>query len=62
MHLEVLDATYVCDSSCADNYLEIKHGTMLEQTGFRLFLISEIKPTKLFNIQTKGHKTNVGYL
>ncbi|KAL3981598.1 Astacin (Peptidase M12A) family protein [Acanthocheilonema viteae] len=35
VHLEVLDATYVCDSSCADNYLEIKHGTVLEQTGFR---------------------------
>ncbi|VDN04510.1 unnamed protein product [Thelazia callipaeda] len=35
VHLEVLNATYVCDSSCADNYLEIKHGTKLEQTGFR---------------------------
>uniref|UniRef100_A0A8R1XVB5 Metalloendopeptidase n=1 Tax=Onchocerca volvulus TaxID=6282 RepID=A0A8R1XVB5_ONCVO len=35
VHLEVLDAMYVCDSSCADNYLEIKHGTKLEQTGFR---------------------------
>uniref|UniRef100_A0A915Q0M6 Metalloendopeptidase n=1 Tax=Setaria digitata TaxID=48799 RepID=A0A915Q0M6_9BILA len=35
VHLEVLDAVYVCDSSCADNYLEIKHGTKLEQTGFR---------------------------
>uniref|UniRef100_A0A1I7VJ96 ADH_N_2 domain-containing protein n=1 Tax=Loa loa TaxID=7209 RepID=A0A1I7VJ96_LOALO len=35
VHLEVLDATYICDSSCADNYLEIKHGIMLEQTGFR---------------------------
>ncbi|EJW73153.1 hypothetical protein WUBG_15939 [Wuchereria bancrofti] len=32
---KVLDATYVCDSSCADNYLEIKHGAILEQTGFR---------------------------
>ncbi|MCP9266235.1 Metalloendopeptidase [Dirofilaria immitis] len=30
-----IDATYVCDSSCANNYLEIKHGTKLEQTGFR---------------------------
>lgn len=36
VHLEVLDATYVCDSSCSDNYLEIKHGANLEQTGFRL--------------------------
>ncbi|VIO86037.1 Uncharacterized protein BM_BM8506 [Brugia malayi] len=35
VHLEVLDATYVCDSSCADNYLEIKRGAILEQTGFR---------------------------
>ncbi|VDN51487.1 unnamed protein product [Dracunculus medinensis] len=35
VRLEVLDASYVCDSSCSDNYLEIKHKKNLEQTGFR---------------------------
>ncbi|GMT35897.1 hypothetical protein PFISCL1PPCAC_27194, partial [Pristionchus fissidentatus] len=35
IHFEVLESNYKCDSSCADNYLEIKHTVKLEQTGFR---------------------------
>ncbi|GMT06834.1 hypothetical protein PENTCL1PPCAC_29008, partial [Pristionchus entomophagus] len=35
IHFEVLESNYKCDSSCADNYLEIKHTSKLEQTGFR---------------------------
>ncbi|VDK17574.1 unnamed protein product [Anisakis simplex] len=35
VHFEVIDTSYSCESSCADNYLEIKHSTNLQQTGFR---------------------------
>lgn len=47
IHFEVLESNYKCDSSCADNYLEIKHTSKLEQTGFRstpfLFTIASQK-------------------
>ncbi|KJH43801.1 CUB domain protein [Dictyocaulus viviparus] len=35
IHFEVIETNFVCDSSCADNYLEIKHLKNMEQTGFR---------------------------
>ncbi|ETN72875.1 hypothetical protein NECAME_18641, partial [Necator americanus] len=35
IHFEVIETNFVCDSSCADEYLEIKHTKNMEQTGFR---------------------------
>ncbi|VDK46682.1 unnamed protein product [Cylicostephanus goldi] len=35
IHVEVIETNFVCDSSCADEYLEIKHTKNMEQTGFR---------------------------
>ncbi|VDL76067.1 unnamed protein product [Nippostrongylus brasiliensis] len=35
INFEVVSTHYVCDSSCAENYLEIKHTKNLDQTGFR---------------------------
>ncbi|MFH4975621.1 hypothetical protein AB6A40_002330 [Gnathostoma spinigerum] len=35
VHLSVLDASYKCESSCADDYLEIKYSKDMQQTGFR---------------------------
>ncbi|CAI5456407.1 unnamed protein product [Caenorhabditis angaria] len=35
IHFEVIDTKYKCDSSCAENYLEIKHSKHAERTGFR---------------------------
>ncbi|EYC20562.1 hypothetical protein Y032_0021g277 [Ancylostoma ceylanicum] len=35
IHFEVIETNFVCDSSCADEYLEIKHSKNMEQTGFR---------------------------
>ncbi|KAK6031900.1 astacin, partial [Ostertagia ostertagi] len=32
---ETVSTNFVCDSSCSENYLEIKHAKKLEQTGFR---------------------------
>ncbi|PAV58151.1 hypothetical protein WR25_11777 [Diploscapter pachys] len=32
---EVIETKYECDSSCAENYLMIKHTAKMEQTGFR---------------------------
>ncbi|CAD6185529.1 unnamed protein product [Caenorhabditis auriculariae] len=35
VHFEIIETKYKCDSSCAENYLEIKHSRNMEQTGFR---------------------------
>uniref|UniRef100_A0A7E4ZWY1 Zinc metalloproteinase n=1 Tax=Panagrellus redivivus TaxID=6233 RepID=A0A7E4ZWY1_PANRE len=35
IHFEVVHASFSCDSSCSENYLEIKHTSNLQQTGFR---------------------------
>uniref|UniRef100_A0A914DA41 CUB domain-containing protein n=1 Tax=Acrobeloides nanus TaxID=290746 RepID=A0A914DA41_9BILA len=35
IHFEVLEANFECDSSCAENYLEIKHTDNFQRTGFR---------------------------
>ncbi|CAJ0947005.1 unnamed protein product, partial [Mesorhabditis belari] len=35
VRFEITDADYKCDSSCAENYLEIKHQRDMQQTGFR---------------------------
>ncbi|KIH67104.1 astacin [Ancylostoma duodenale] len=35
IHFEVIETNFVCDSSCADEFLEIKHSKNMEQTGFR---------------------------
>ncbi|CAB3400954.1 unnamed protein product [Caenorhabditis bovis] len=35
VHLEIIDTKYKCESSCPENYLEIKHTRNLERTGFR---------------------------
>ncbi|CAJ0575065.1 unnamed protein product, partial [Mesorhabditis spiculigera] len=35
IRFEIIEAKYKCDSSCAENYLEIKHQRDMQQTGFR---------------------------
>lgn len=35
VHFEIIETKYKCDSSCAENYLEVKHTRNMEQTGFR---------------------------
>ena len=35
IHFEVVQTSYNCDSSCAENYLEIKYNGNWQQTGFR---------------------------
>lgn len=35
VNFEVISTSYSCDSSCSENYLEIKHNGNWQQTGFR---------------------------
>uniref|UniRef100_A0AC35G7E5 CUB domain-containing protein n=1 Tax=Panagrolaimus sp. PS1159 TaxID=55785 RepID=A0AC35G7E5_9BILA len=35
IHFEIVHSSYSCDSSCSENFLEIKHTKNWQQTGFR---------------------------